>query len=244
MSGAPIGALNDTMRSTVEELRRTDGKKADIHIAVLEYNSTNRWVTQGANGIEDIQDFFWTDLQATGLTYLGGALKKLNTTLSQIEKMKAETGNMIPIIIFMSDGCPVAIDDWQEDLRVLSQNKWYRAAIKIAFALGDCADTDVLAKVVGVTEQEQIVPNYGAVIKTNDLQVFSNMIQDVSVSAVQAVSASRMLKTEVSAEMIVKEVAGVHRVPVKNGVVIIDPPSTGEINTSDVTFDDLDGFLL
>lgn len=244
MSGDPIGALNDAMRSTVEELRKKDGEKADLRIAVLEYNSENRWVTQGNNGVENLQDFFWTDLQATGMTYLGGALKELNTVLSQLEKMKDDTGNKIPIIIFMSDGCPIAIDDWQADLQVLSENKWYRAAIKIAFALGDYADTDVLANVVGVTEWEQIIPNYGAVIKTNDLQVFSNMIQNVSVSAVEAVSSSQMLETKVSAEMIVKEVAGVHGVPDENGVVIIDAPSTGGINTSDVIFDDLGGFLL
>lgn len=241
MSGAPIGALNDAMRSTVEELRKKDGEKADLRIAVLEYNSANRWVTQGNNGVENLQDFFWTDLQANGKTFLGGALKELNTSMSRNEKMKAETGNKVPVVIFMSDGYPN--DDWQEGLQILAENKWYRTAIKIAFALGDKADTDVLAKVVGVTKQGQIVPNYEAVIKTNDLQVFSNMIQVVSVSASLAASSSQMLGTEVGAETIVQEAAGANATSDENGVVIVDANSAdGDIYVQGGTSDDMGDF--
>ena len=240
MSGAPIGALNDAMRSTVEELRKKDGEKADLRIAVLEYNSANRWVTQGNNGVENLQDFFWTDLQATGLTYLGGALKELNTSLSRNEKMKAETGNKVPVVIFMSDGQPN--DDWQDGLKTLSENKWYRAAIKIAFALGDHADTDVLAQVVGVQKDGQIVPNYEAVIKTNDLQVFSNMIQVVSVSASLAASSSQMLGTETSAETIVQEAVGDSGKKTEKGIEVVDVDNGQGIYDSDPTTGDLPGF--
>lgn len=241
MDGAPIGALNDAMRSTVDELRKKDGEKADLRIAVLEYNSTNCWVTKGNNGVENLQDFFWTDLEASGLTYLGSALKELNASLSRNEKMKAETGNKVPVVIFMSDGYPN--DDWQEGLQILAENKWYRAAIKIAFALGDAADTDVLAKVVGVTKQGQLVPNYEAVIKTNDLQVFSNMIQVVSVSASLAASSSQMLGTEVSAKDIVQQAAGENAETDENGVLLVDDiPSDVDIYDPNPNFDDLDGF--
>ena len=221
MDGAPIGALNDAMRSTVEELRKKDGEKADIKIAVMEYNSKNRWVTQGNNGVENLQDFFWTDLKATGLTYLGGALRELNTSLSRNSMMKAETGNKVPVVIFMSDGQPN--DDWEAGLQELAGNKWYRAAIKIAFALGDLADTDVLSKVVGVTKEGKIVPNKEAVIRANDLQVFANMIQTVSVTASLAASTSQMVGNEVTGQGIVKEVVGDKPKKGEDGVVIVDP---------------------
>lgn len=240
MDGAPIGALNDAMRSTVDELRKKDGEKANLRIAVLEFNSKNRWVTQGNNGVENLQDFFWTDLQATGLTYLGGALKELNTSMSRSDKMKAETGNKVPVVIFMSDGYPT--DDWQEGLQILAENEWYRRAIKIAFALGDDADTDVLAKVVGVTKKGQIVPNYEAVIKTNDLQVFSDMIQVVSVSSVIVASSPQRLGTEVGAEDIVSEVAGENAKTGENGEVIVDATSSDvDIYVPGATSDDMDG---
>ena len=231
MSGAPIGALNDAMRATVEELRKIDGDKADLRIGVLEYNSKNCWVTQGNNGLENLQDFFWTDLQATGMTYLGSALRELNTSLSRNDKMKSETGNKVPVVIFMSDGQPT--DDWQEDLRVLAENKWYRAAIKIAFALGELADTDVLANVIGVTKTGELVPNYEAVIKTNDLQVFANMIQVVSVSSSLAASSSRPVGFEVTSEEIAKEAAGKNAKTDEKGVNIVDTTSGDDIYSQD-----------
>ena len=220
MDGAPIGALNDAMRATVDELRKKDGEKADLRIAVMEYNSTVRWVTQGNNGVENLQDFFWTDLQANGLTFLGAALKELSTSLSRNEKMKSDTGNKIPVIIFMSDGYPN--DDWEDGLRQLAENKWYRAATKIAFALGDHADTDVLAKTIGVKRDGSIVPEYEAVIKTNDLQVFSNMIQAVSVTASLAASTSQMVGSEVTASGIVKDVVGTEIGHDPNGAITVD----------------------
>lgn len=226
MSGAPIGALNDAMRSTVDELRKKDGEKADLRIAVMEYNSNTRWITQGNNGVENLQDFFWTDLQAGGLTYLGAALKELNTSLSRNEKMKSDTGNKIPVIIFMSDGYPN--DDWQEGFRIVSENKWYKAAIKIAFALGDDADVDVLAKIIGVNKDGTIKPNYEAVIKTNDLQVFANMIQAVSVTASLAASTSQMVGSEVTSEGIVENVMGKDVDRDINGTYI---PSENQSNT-------------
>lgn len=203
MNGNPIGALNDAMRSTVEELRKKDGEKADLRIAVMEFNSSVRWITQGKNGVEHLSDFFWKDLDADGYTALGEALKELNTSLSRNSKMKAETGNKVPVVIFMSDGYPN--DDWEGGLNILAQNKWYRSAIKIAFAIGE-ADTDVLAKVVGVKKDGSIVPDYKAVIKTNDLQLFSEMIRVVSVSASLAASTSQMVGNEVTGSSVVDSV--------------------------------------
>lgn len=185
MTGIPITVLNDAMRCVIEELRQRDGERTDVHIAVLEYNSVSRWATQGNDGFEPLQDFCWMDLKATGMTCFGGALKELNSILL---KMRPETCNRTPIVIFTSDGCPV--DDWQEGLRVLAENKWYRMATKIAFALGDQADFDVLANVVGVTANGQIKPNYNAVIKISNLQELPDTLQIVSVNSCVA-AASR-----------------------------------------------------
>lgn len=219
MLGAPIGALNDGMRSTVEELKKKDGEKADLKIAVMEFNSSNRWVTGGVNGVENLQDFFWTDLNATGLTRLGGALRELNKSMSRNDKMKAETGNKVPVVIFMSDGEPN--DDWEDALKELAENKWYRHAIKIAFALGDHADTDVLAKVVGVRKDGALVPSMEAVLQVNDLQQFSDMIQVVSVTSALAASTSQMVGTDVSGETVLGGIAGT--TGGNGGPITVDP---------------------
>lgn len=181
MSGAPIAALNDAMKDTVAELTDISANSADaaLKIAVMAYSTTARWVTMGNNGLEDAEDFVWTDLHAGGMTHLGAALAELNRRLSRDEMMKSVTGNKTPVIIFMSDGYPN--DSWLPELDRLKENRWYDAAIKIAFALGDQADCDVLAKVVGTPE---------AVIQTNDLDVFKAMIRIVSVSSSLAASGS------------------------------------------------------
>lgn len=238
MTGAPIGALNDAMRSTVKELSKKDGEKADIRIAVLEFNSTPRWITEGNNGVEYLSDFVWTDLGAGGYTAMGLALEELNTSLSRNDKMKAETGNKVPVVIFMSDGYPN--DDWESALNALSQNKWYRYAIKIAFALGDDADSDVLARIIGVRKDGTIVPDYEAVIKTNDLQLFSNMIRVVSVSASLAASTSQMVGTEVSGRSVVKEVIPQATPIEQNQPVQLDPSMYGEENIYDSIKDNTD----
>ncbi len=182
MTGAPIAALNDAMRDTVNELAEISKNSADatLKLAVMEYNSGCNWVTKGDNGLEEMEDFVWTDLQANGMTYLGAAMTELNNKLSRNAMMKSATGNKVPVIIFMSDGYPN--DNWEQPLNELKQNKWFNAAIKIAFALGDDVDAGVLTQLVGNPE---------AVIKTSNLTAFKKMIRVVSVAASLAASTSR-----------------------------------------------------
>lgn len=230
MDGNPIGTLNDAMRATVEELKKLVGEKADLFIAAMEYNSKARWITQGSNGLEKLQDFIWQDLKAAGMTSLGEALTELDASLSRKDKMKAQTGNKIPVIIFMSDGYPN--DEWERPLENLVKNRWYQVAIKIAFALGKDADADVLAKVVGTikvdkdpekkTETITLTPNPEAVIRTNDLKQFADMIKVVSVSSTLAASTSRTVDQALTGEVIVKGVT--NGAPVVNGAVT--PPAT------------------
>ena len=213
MLGAPIAALNDAMRETVKELANISKTSADakLKLAVMEYNNNCRWVTQGDNGLESVEDFFWTDLQANGLTALGAALTELNKQLSRNAMMKSETGNKVPVIIFMSDGYPN--DNWEHPLSELKNNKWYNAAIKIAFALGDNADTGVLAQVVNDPE---------AVIKTTNLTAFKNMIRIASVTASLAASTSRTTSDPIDGKTVVENTLGGNPPKAPDGTVVID----------------------
>lgn len=230
MTGAPIAALNDAMRDTVSELADISKTSADaaLKLAVMEYNSTCRWVTFGDNGLEDMEDFFWTDLTANGLTNLGEALKELNKQLSRNAMMKSATGNKVPVIIFMSDGYPN--DAWEQALNELKNNKWYQTAIKIAFALGDDADESVLAQVVGSTE---------AVIKTNDLATFKSMIRIVSVTASLAASTSRTTEGGIDGKKIVKDLPDD---PFAPGFDPLSPPDIYTPPAIDPTLVGLDDF--
>ena len=233
MMGAPIAALNDAMRDTVNELAEISKTSADaaFKLAVMEYNSSSRWVTMGDNGLEEMEDFIWTDLQANGMTALGSALTELNNQLSRNAMMKSATGNKIPVIIFMSDGYPN--DNWEQPLNELKNNKWFNAAIKIAFALGDDADAGVLAQVVGSSE---------AVIKTTNLAAFKSMIRIASVTASLAASTSRTTNAAVTGADVVGQVTGGNGYQDPNGGVVIDDGfDPGNIDIYDDTPIDLDG---
>ncbi len=178
-----IGVLNEAMRETTEVLRHISKSNADarLKLAIMEFNTGARWLTP--DGPIDLEDFFWDDLRAGGLTDIGWAMEELNQKMSRSEFLYSSTGagQFLPVVIFMSDGMPT--DDWEERLDTLnSTNKWFQRAIKMAFALGDSADEKVLARIVG---------NREAVVKTNDLVLFKRLIKCVSATASMLATASR-----------------------------------------------------
>ena len=179
MSGLPIQRLNRAMNATVDALRqmaRHNGN-ALTKIAVMEFNSSTRWIQPA--GPEDLDDFFWSDLTASGMTYMGAALKELNSKLSTKEFMSSATGAFLPVIIFMTDG--YANDDYEAELAKILQNPWFRKATRVGFAIGRNPDVQMIAKLAGDAE---------AVIRTEDLGVFARLLRFVTVSASMLASTS------------------------------------------------------
>ena len=182
-----ISALNDAMRSTVEELRDFNRKSPDAtcKIAVMQFDNSARWITINSAGqpvMLEMDDFEWDDLTANGMTELGKALQELKENLTRDSLQKSDTGNKAPIIIFMSDGQPTG--SWKPQLEELNRNGWYEAAIKIAFPLGDEADRDVLKEVIGYSPNKENT----AIIETENLADFVNKLQVVSIQSVNVVS--------------------------------------------------------
>ncbi len=192
MGGTPIGVLNSAMEETVNVLKEQAKTNADalLRIAVLEFNSTCRWVSEGP---EEATDFIWTPLEAGGTTEVGSALKELNDKLSKDKFLKSMTGTYLPIIIFMTDGSPT--DEYRKDLEIIRQNKWYKRATKIGFAIGEC-DKETIAELVG---------NVEAVLSTDNLELFAKLIKFVSTTASMLCSASKTSSDDVSGASVVKE---------------------------------------
>lgn len=182
MKGEKIASLNEAMHETVEVLKEVSNSNPDaqIKIAALTFSSGAEWVTN-KNGLEDLDDFFWNDIQAAGTTDLGAALDELNSKLSRNAFLVSDTGFCVPVIIFMSDGGPT--DSWKNKLKdMFENNKWYKGATKIAIAVGEDADIDVLAKVVG---------NIEAVISVTDVALLKKLIRVASVTSSMISSKSR-----------------------------------------------------
>lgn len=173
-----IGMLNRAMEETLDALQDVAKHNGDanLKIAVLEFNTGCKWITD--NGPEDMADFEWEDLKAGGLTDIGGALDELDSKMSTHAWLNSMMGALMPVIIFMTDGYATT-DDWEKKLDKVRENRWFRRATKIGFALGDDADRKMIASVVGNSE---------AVIQTNDLEVFKKLIRIVSVTSSMLVS--------------------------------------------------------
>lgn len=142
-----IVSLNEGIPAAINALRdRADELDVDIKIQVVTFNNT---VDMMFERPIDLEDFSYTPLQANGGTYVGKALDKLLSTMSSNDAFRDEdeTGFVTPAVIIASDGQPS--DQYKEALEHAQQNKWWREATKIAMAVGDDADKNVLSDIVG-----------------------------------------------------------------------------------------------
>ena len=179
MDGSKIGAVNTAIEEVIPAIKEVSDENADakIKIAALEFSSGARWITE--NGPIDADQFRWNYLDAAGVTDLGAACKTLNEKLSTKEFMQEATGSFAPAIFLLSDGEPT--DEWQAELAALKKNNWFRAAVKVAIAIGDDANKDMLKEFTGTME---------AVLETRNAAMLKKMIKFVSVRASQVASKS------------------------------------------------------
>ena len=178
MYGEKIGSLNDAIRETVPDLKDLSQSNPDaaIKIAVMQFDTNVRWLYPQPI---DSEQFRWNDLQAGGLTELGAALLELNGKLSKTQFMQEAAGSYAPVLILLSDGGPT--DDFDSALEVIKKNAWFKHAIKIAIAIGNDADKNVLTQFTGNSE---------SVIEVHNKSALKAIIRFVSVTSSQVNSKS------------------------------------------------------
>lgn len=179
MEGSKIGSLNTAMEEVIPEIRDIGEADADIKVAVLTFSSGSQWMYQEPIPIED---FKWKNVTANGVTDLGDAFSKLAGKLSRNEFLKSPTISFAPVMFLMSDGYPT--DDYKEGLEKLKNNKWYKAGIKVALAIGEDADQDVLAEFT--TSKEAVVTAYNG-------EALAKLIRFVTITSSQIGSKSMQL---------------------------------------------------
>lgn len=178
MSGEKIGTVNSAIEEIVPELKDISETNADaqIKVATLAFSTGTQWVNEKPIAAEN---FRWNYLDAGGVTDLGEACIQLNEKLSRNEFMSDVTGSFAPAIFLMSDGEPT--DNYKHGLDKLKQNNWFKKAIKVAVAIGDDANQNILAEFTGNSE---------AVITVHHPEALKKWIKFVSVTASQIGSKS------------------------------------------------------
>lgn len=152
MFGTKIGQVNNAMKDIPKIIKEVaDGApNANIVVAAASFSSDVEWITPKPQTPEEFINS-WKDMKAEGLTSLGAMLKSLNEKMSRKEFLGDNPmGYLAPGVIILSDGEPT--DDWETPLKELRKNNWFKNAIKVAFAVGDDANKDVLAEICGTKE--------------------------------------------------------------------------------------------
>ncbi len=179
MAGSKIGAVNQAIEEVLPEIKAISSQNADaeIKIAVMTFSDSVKWITQSP---VEADLFYWNDITAEGVTSFYTACGELNKKLSKNEFMQSSSGSYAPAIFLMSDGYPT--DEYNSAmLDALKQNNWFKKSIKVALAIGDDVDKNVLASFTGTSE---------AVLTAHTPEALMKMIKFVSVTSSQIGSKS------------------------------------------------------
>jgi len=84
MAGTRIAAVNQAMSETIDVLKDVSAKNptAELKIGVLQFASGASWVTN-EDELVFMDDFYWNDLTAGGITDLGAAMNELHKKMSR-----------------------------------------------------------------------------------------------------------------------------------------------------------------
>jgi uncharacterized protein YegL len=187
MMGEPIEAVKNGVQVMVSTLRNNPQAIETAFLSVITYDSSARQIIP----LTELSNFQMKDIQASGTTSLGEALKVLGTCIdAEVAKTTPETkGDWKPLVFIMTDGMPT--DDWQSGLTDFQKRK---VGIVVACAAGNGADTSILKNIT-----DNVVS-----LETADTQSISKFFQWVTASI--GVSST---KVEDSG----KELAGLNELP-------------------------------
>jgi len=147
MTGERILCVNKAIKTIFVEYanyNRSDAREFDIKVAVMQFASSAKWLT---DGLLDPIEIDAPNISCGGVTNIGTAFNELNAKLSHNEFFSGINSYGAPLVFFISDGIPT--DNYNFSLLKLKENDWYRKANKVAIAIGDDLDMEILSDVVG-----------------------------------------------------------------------------------------------
>lgn len=204
MSGEKIQQLNFAIRESIPHMRLVadENPNADVLVRALKFSNGAQWHIAQAT---KVANFEWLDLKADGLTDMGKALKMV---AEQLKMPPMSERALPPVLVLVSDGQPT--DDFDEGLQALLALPWGKKAVKIAIAIGEDADTEVLQQFMG--SNSELKP-----LQANNAEQLVNYIKWASTAVLKAASSPAS-----------------QTAPLPQGVnVPVPTPPTANINSAD-----------
>lgn len=171
---AKIQSLNTAIREAIPHMQAVadENPNAEVLVRALKFSNGAQWhISQPT----PVADFKWVDLTANGVTDMGKALAMLAEQLA----MPPMTERALPpVLVLISDGQPT--DDFAGGLKALLDRPWGKKAVRIAIAIGEDADLEVLQRFIGHPE---IKP-----LQANNSEALVNYIRWVSTVVLKSAS--------------------------------------------------------
>jgi uncharacterized protein YegL len=152
MSGEPIEAVRTGVKALLNDLKGDPQALETAYLSVITFDSNARQVVP----LTEVLSFQEPNLEATGTTAFGGALKILEQCLdTEVKKSTPEQkGDWKPLVFVMTDGQPT--DSWED---AADRLKTKRVGNIIACAAGSQADTTILKRLTeNVVKLDSLTP--------------------------------------------------------------------------------------
>jgi uncharacterized protein YegL len=163
MEGVKMGAVNAALREVLPQLKNIGGSDAKIKVAFLLFSSGCEWLFPEPIAVDDPNFPAWKPVKADGMTDFGEALKELTKKMSKNAFLSSPSASYAPAIFLMSDGQPS--DEYKDALKLLKENRWFQNSIRVAVAIGNDADKNILTEFTGNSEAVLIIHTPEALIK-------------------------------------------------------------------------------
>jgi len=156
-----IQALNTAIREAIPHMRRVakDNPNAQVLVRAVRFSDGAYWhIAQPV----PVEQFEWVDLQAKGVTDMG---KALELVAEQLEMPPMPERALPPVLVLISDGLPT--DDFAAGLNALLDLPWGKKAVRIAIAIGEDANLEVLQRFINNSELKPLRANNPEALTTH-----------------------------------------------------------------------------
>jgi uncharacterized protein YegL len=188
-----IQSLNTAIKEAIPSMQDVadENPNAQVLVRAVKFSDGAQWhVSQPT----DIADFKWEDLDAGGVTAMGRAL----TIVAEQLRIPPMTERALPpVLVLISDGQPT--DDFAGGLQALMNEPWGRKAVRVAIAIGEDADQEVLKKFIGNPELKPLQANNPESLIKYIRWVSTAVLKSASSPASQSVAAAAGLNVPIPA---------------------------------------------
>lgn len=175
MMGDKIASLNTAIREAIPHMQKvaSENPNAEVLVRAVKFSDGAQWHISQPTKVDQFQ---WNDLQVSGSTSMGQALKLVADQL----KIPPMTDRALPpVLVLITDGQPT--DDFRSGLQALMNEPWGKKAVRIGIAIGEDADEKVLQDFMGNPELKPL--------RANNSDTLVHYIKWVSTAVLKAASA-------------------------------------------------------